>query len=331
MPASCHIELEPKAREIVLDSIRNAIPSNWPAKVAELKELASEGHDSLSAFLEHSELELEDVYDAQHSWSDLREAAGLPVEPHGPNERSLRRACGRLLHVDDIARITAYRDLLQQNDAPRIDSVSARDARVARMLVASVCGSVLNSGDSLNAGLALLWKHPQVKAELIELMNILEEKISHHHEGLLASPEVPLQIHARYTRLEILAAFDPEDKGQVPTWQTGVRWLPKAQADLLAFTLDKTSGQFSPTTRYRDFAISPNRIHWESQGVTRADSNTGLRYQNHVALGSKVMLFARERADDRAFWFLGLTLSVCAPSRRETNGHNLGPCISVAR
>ena len=31
----------------------------------------------------------------------------------------------------------------------------------------------------------------------------------------------------------------------------------------------------------------------------------GERYQQHVARGSKVFLFARLRADDRAFWFLG--------------------------
>src|SRR5690606_8554327 len=74
---------------------------------------------------------------------------------------------------------------------------------------------------------------------------------------------------------------------------------------LFKFTLDKTSGGFSPTTRYRDYAISRELIHWESQGVTRADSDTGRRYQHHASRGSSVMLFARLRNDDRAFWFLG--------------------------
>jgi hypothetical protein len=46
-------------------------------------------------------------------------------------------------------------------------------------------------------------------------------------------------------------------------------------------------------------------LHWESQSVTRADSETGQRYRDHVRRGSSVMLFARERAEDRAFWFLG--------------------------
>jgi hypothetical protein len=73
----------------------------------------------------------------------------------------------------------------------------------------------------------------------------------------------------------------------------------------LAFTLDKTEGTFSPTTRYHDYAVSPDLVHWESQSVTRADSETGQRYQHHVARGSDIMLFARLRQSDRAFWFLG--------------------------
>lgn len=77
------------------------------------------------------------------------------------------------------------------------------------------------------------------------------------------------------------------------------------QCDVLVFTLDKTSGRFSPTTRYRDYAISREIIHWESQSTTRADSPTGRRYQTHVAGGTAVMLFARLKDEDRAFYFLG--------------------------
>ena len=55
------------------------------------------------------------------------------------------------------------------------------------------------------------------------------------------------------------------------TWQTGVLWDESSESDLFAFTLDKSSGGFSPTTRYRDYAISPELIHWESQSATAAD------------------------------------------------------------
>ena len=62
---------------------------------------------------------------------------------------------------------------------------------------------------------------------------------------------------------------------------------------------------FSPTTRYKDYAISRTLIHWESQSSTRADSPTGLRYRNQERDGRSILLFTRLRADDRAFWFLG--------------------------
>jgi hypothetical protein len=173
------------------------------------------------------------------------------------------------------------------------------------MLVASACDKAVRKEDSLEAGVKMLWDHPQVRAELLELFGLLLDRIDHRHYELGESPDVPLRVHARYSRLEILAAFRPQPRAKVPAWQTGVHWIEEAQADLLAFTLDKTSGQFSPTTRYRDYAISPQLIHWESQSATRAGSETGRRYQEHARRGSSVMLFARERADDRAFWFLG--------------------------
>lgn len=68
---------------------------------------------------------------------------------------------------------------------------------------------------------------------------------------------------------------------------------------------DKTGGAFSPTTRYRDYAITPQFIHWESQSVVRQASDTGQRHQHHAEHGATIMLFARLRNDERAFWFLG--------------------------
>jgi hypothetical protein len=88
-----------------------------------------------------------------------------------------------------------------------------------------------------------------------------------------------------YTRLEISAAFRPQAKAKVPAWQTGCYWVPESEADLFAFTLDKTCGQFSPITRYKDYAISRSLIHWETQSATRAESDTGLRYQRYEELG----------------------------------------------
>ena len=116
------MELDPVAAEIVLRSIREAVPSRWTAKVEELRLHRTRAMPSvrLAEYLEETGLDLDDVYTAARSWSDLRSDAGLAGRPRRARTRtSLRRACGRLLHVDDAERIEAYRRLLAPDDAPR--------------------------------------------------------------------------------------------------------------------------------------------------------------------------------------------------------------------
>ena len=306
LPAGCHMELDRVAADLVLENIRAAVPSRWPDKVAELRAVAQgDNAITLGRFIDEAGLELEDIYTGRKAFSDLRADAGLSVLPPGPEEEALRAACGRLLHIDDLDRIDTYRRLLAEKQWPRVDGLSIRDRALTRMLVAPVADRALGKTTSLEEACALLWAHPQVRAELIDLLDVLARQIDHVHHPLVTHPDVPLVVHARYSRVEILAAFGIGDHAKVAPWQTGVYWARTAKTDLFAFTLDKTTGQFSPTTRYRDYAISRDLIHWESQSSTRAASETGRRYQRHREMGTSVMLFARLRSDDRAFWFLG--------------------------
>jgi hypothetical protein len=173
------------------------------------------------------------------------------------------------------------------------------------MLVASIADKVVGKTTSLAEGVALLATHPQARDELLAVLDVLEKSVVHTTHPVASHPDVPPEVHARYSRLEILAAFGVRDGAKMPPWQTGVLWVEDAQSDLLAFTLDKTTGGFSPTTRYRDYAISRELIHWESQSTTRAEGEVGRRYQHHAETGSSVMLFARLNSEERAFWFLG--------------------------
>jgi superfamily II DNA or RNA helicase len=309
LPAGCHMQLDRVAQDIVLRSIRNAIPSNWPGKVAELQSMVQSGKDvTLEEFLRDSGLDLEDVYEGGRSWSELREAAGLERPNAGasadPLRKSLLRACGRLLHIDDLIRIDGYERLLS-GEPPQVDSLTTYETRLLRMLVASVAEMALDRKTDLSSASRLLWSQARVVAELRELLGVLRNRINHKQYPLAQHPDVPLRVHARYTRNEMLAAFGVGSAAIPPEWREGARWAEEARADICAFTLDKTTGGFSPTTRYKDYAISRDLIHWESQSNLRANTTTGRRYQNHVKMGTSIMLFARLRSDERAFWFLG--------------------------
>ena len=299
LPAGCSFDLDQVAQEIVLRSIREAIPSTWRERCHELRSL---GDVNLADYLESTGLELEDVYAAGHSWTEMRREAGFQTQPAGPEERSMLRAVGRMLHVDDDERLEAYARLLGHERPPAPEALSPRDQRVLRMLVASL--TTQSASTPLAEAVAQLWANPQVRAELVEVLELLRGRVA-YLDHPLSLHNIPLALHSRYTRTEILAAFGVGDGARPSTWQTGVWWEPASRSDLFAFTLDKSSGGFSPTTRYRDYAISPELIHWESQSATSAASITGQRYIRQREEGTNVVLFARLRTTDRAFWCLG--------------------------
>src|SRR5690606_4175791 len=152
------------------------------------------------------------------SWSELRRAAGLSTEPRGPDEDALLRAVGRLLHVDDLERLHAYRSLVARPNAPHpVTDLRDRERRFARMLIGSM--TTLRGEASLADGLAQLWRHPQVRSELLELLDLLPARVDHLHAPLDLA-DAPLAVHARYTRAEILAAFDIGTGVRPVAWQS---------------------------------------------------------------------------------------------------------------
>ncbi len=306
LPAGCHMELDRVASERVIANIRDSIPRLWKEKADELRRIESE-HPSISLkdFLQLSGFDLSDIYGGGRTWSGLRQSAGIRVLESGPNEAALRKACSRLLHIDDPERLSTYSRWLAQESPPALSSLTTRERRLLLMLLVQLFDQVAAAHTGVEQALSILWRHPQVRAELLELFDVLSERIGHVAPALDELSDVPLRVRARYARQELLCACGDNDGVRKLEWREGVRYVEASKADLFVFTLDKTSGQFSPTTRYRDYAISQELIHWESQSGTRATSPTGQRYQHHVKRGSHVLLFGRETADERAFHFLG--------------------------
>ena len=103
---------------------------------------------------------------------------------------------------------------------------------------------------------------------------------------------MPLQIHARYQREEILAALDFP---RLPnSFREGVFYFAERNVDAFFVTLKKSEADYSPTTMYADYPISRDLFHWESQSTTSDTSETARRYINHAEQGSSIHLFLRE-------------------------------------
>jgi hypothetical protein len=125
----------------------------------------------------------------------------------------------------------------------------------------------------------------------------------------LLSPEIPLTLHACYSRAEVVAALGSGDGVKAKVTQGGVLWAPTAECDVFFVDLKKAERDYSPTTMYRDYAINRELFHWESQSRQTPAQPTVQRYIDHVARGSPVLLFVRERKTfelgTQPFSFLG--------------------------
>lgn len=293
LPSGCQIVMDKQAQLMVLDNIRSQVASRWPQMVVELR---SYGDQDLSTFLDESGVDLQDVLrQGQKSWTSLRRDAGLPTRNGAEREAALLKRVRALTHVDDPLRAETYRELLR--DEPRdYDDLSGVEKRLARMLLFSLWpdgGGHSSYGDALNS----LRREPAVRDELGAVVDWSFDSTRHQTvelEGPLLG--IPLRIHGRYQREEVLTALDYASLERKPTsMMQGVAYSPAFNADILFVTLKKSEADYSPTTMYRDYPISPALFHWESQSTTSVASPTGQRY---VTGSSNVLLFVREHQQD---------------------------------
>ena len=159
--------------------------------------------------------------------------------------------------------------------------------------------------ETIADGLARLRTEQSTRDELSSVVDLSFEAARHQTIELVGQlSTVPLRVHARYQREEILAALDfPRNPN---SFREGVWFSRERNIDALFVTLKKSERDYSPTTMYRDYPISPTLFHWESQSTTSLASETGRRY---VSGSSTVLLFAREEQKNEfgtsAYLFLG--------------------------
>lgn len=312
LPAGSHIVFDEKSQEIVLRSIQENLNITTPKIPVEIRQFASARRiDLLSLstyplhrFLADAQRDLATIYGRSKwrnrpvSWQRLlhlaRTGEDLPADSFDDIRNRLRVFC----HVEDPDRVSAYRNLLTTR--VQYHDLSDRDKIYAHMLMYTVWPNGERGGrrfESIDHALAVLRSDPQVIEEILQIM-AYSQTTSHHlfelPKGRLS--QTPLQVGAQYSREELLAALQLgfEFDGQAPgNMREGVKFCPRTNTDALLVTLVKSEADYSPQTLYRDYALTQNLFHWESQSTTSSDSPTGRRYREHAQRGSNIALFIR--------------------------------------
>ena len=299
LPPSCHIHLQKQAREQVLRSLRTITQQTWRRLRTELQSYAALRGNSavrLADFVREQAVNLEEVYRSgtgtgSSGWTALKREAGLLVCEPGREEAYFSRRAADLLHIDEPSRLEVLQRLPLLAASPT--SIDERDRAVLQMLAYQIDGRNDQRGTA-SSFLSRLGQHKQILEELAELAENLQGANNLFTTPLPGLEETALVLHASYGIREILTAVGWLTAERRTPFQSGVLALPQTRTELLFVTLDKSEG-YHDRIAYRDYAISTERFHWQTQNSAGPDTPAGLRYLEGNRSGWQFQLFVRVR------------------------------------
>ncbi|WJG09403.1 DEAD/DEAH box helicase [Aliiglaciecola sp. LCG003] len=298
-PLGCRIELSKRTQEMVIRNIRQA-SLTLNRLVAMIRQFPQ--HSTLPLTLSNflalnPHIDLNELY-KRGCWSQHVQQAEDKINENTLNEnllKVLKKAIhNRILICDDHAYLSFLKRLYQANFV--IEDTNHRHALMCHydfwQKTGAECGfnSIAQSLEKLNS--------PELKSELLDVLNWQLAQTKHEQPIMRALAEVSLRLHARYAREQILVAFGATTFERQPPAREGVFVLKDQNIELMFVTLDKNEKQFSPTTMYHDYAINEHLFHWQSQNSARPDKGRGLEYIQHQKTGKRLFLFVREQAKD---------------------------------
>lgn len=296
LPSGCSLQLDDRSQELVLENVSRGLRLNRRSLAKELRDC---GATDLAGFLDAAGLELAELYRAGRTFTELARVAGLRHDRPGPESGVIGRGLGRLIHVDDRARLLGWSRWL--------DGASLGfEHRL--MLLTTLLGR--EAAEDLDGAERRLRAHGALVEELRQLLAYLSDRLEHRTLPFLHPSRLPFEIHGRYRLNEVMAGFGDVRKGGLYLPREGVHFCKESGCNLLFVTLQKDEDDYSSTTMYADHALGPRRFHWQSQSGTRPTDTKGQRHVEHQALGVTPLLFVREhRKDERGetepYVFLG--------------------------
>jgi superfamily II DNA or RNA helicase len=295
LPPGCSIQLERVAKEHVLANIRQSL-GNLQAFVPEaIRTFTAEtGLDlSFKNFISETGLSAVELLKSK-TWSEWKDLAAGTETVKDPDLESARKALCKLASRTDVEflRKASAVSVSKVAETPAKYGLSEREAAALHYSLWSKDGKSLGV-TSYQKSFAKWLMNKTAATDLAEIV----EWRSHVHPYPIRTIELPypchLRLHASYGLREITAAFGKASLATSGPAGTGVIHVEAQKTYLHLITFKKEDRDFAPTTRYKDYPISGNTLHWETQSGTSQASATG---QNHIHAkerGYTILFFAR--------------------------------------
>ena len=282
LPLGCFIEIEKVAKERILNNIKK-----YADNKTRLTQLVKEsGLTNLIDFIKYNDMKPDDIYSKGTTFTGLLDSSGLIKGNFTKDENEkMSKIFRRLSDIDGYQWISCILKCLQGDYDDNEDKIMMTMLYYTFYPDGSNYGSLGEFVDSV--------RNSPFAREIRDLLQYNRNKIKTIPVEVSLGYKSPFEMHCRYTRSQIKAGFGMSTFEKNDSWREGVRFIKEKNTHILTVDLNKSEHEFSPTTLYKDYAISKNKFHWQSQSGTSRTTDTGKSYINHVANGCSVLLFVR--------------------------------------
>ena len=299
LPLGCSIILEKRTKETILENIRKATSFNINQLITKIRNFQFQTTLPLTLqnFINLTHIPLEAIY-KKGLWSKLCHAAGIIRDFDELNEKQIYSAISKKwLATNSTSYFNFILKVAKQDFDININSFNDNEKMMLLMLHYDVWqkpGGFASLEDSIRQ----IGKNKVLNNEIIEVLEILIDRVDFKEIDIELPYSQPLKVHARYTRDQILTAFSLSTFEKKSSNREGAAENKKLRTEILFINLIKSEENFSPTTMYDDYAISESLFHWQSHNAYGPETTKGLSYIHHKKENKTILLFVREKANN---------------------------------
>lgn len=298
LPAGCSIQLDRVAREHVLANIRENLRNLADQVPDRLECFEQEANQVLTFgnFVRFHDYEPEALL-TRKTWTQWKATARLADIPADPDIAHLRDGLNNAAQTNgplEIARLRKVAAYLRAGDIPLAIAEAGDSALLAHYRIWGKPGPALGIRN-LEESFRRLANNPTVLQDLEEILSWADDESRVGNTPLSLPFPCRLELHASYGSDEIKAALGGATFDSPGVAGVGVIHVKGLKTIAALVTFQKTEKEFSPSTMYKDYPISRELLHWETQAQTRQASGQGQNLIHHKARGYTILFFARSR------------------------------------
>lgn len=296
LPLGCTIQLEPKAKEYIIQNITGYINSFKKRRIIQTIQGFGQKFNeplSLSNFLRLTHVPLEKIYNGT-TWNSLCYSASVASKESSLNVELSRAVSKKWLSTDSYTYFSFIHDLAKRHFVVSEGLLTPKERKMSLMLYYDLYispgeyRSLQQMFNRFSQDEIFIDEVCQVTEVLMSRCNALELE-----DNSVFKDSFPLCLHGVYTKAQIQVAIETSTLSKMSSSREGcerniIKGIPM-EAMFVDVIKDREEGS---NTDYKDFAQSDVKFHWETQNSVKQQSPTG---QSYIKGLREMLLFVRKQ------------------------------------